>query len=72
MDVVGDTCQALRAYIQRAALPENDKGPAYLLAYGVLHSLYLQQDAVFWWCKCLDVKPVSNFSGPGRWARVEA
>ena len=69
MDVVGDTCQALRAYAEHASLPKNDKGAAYLLAYGVLHTLYLQQDAVFWWCKCLDIKPAATFDDPGKWAR---
>ena len=69
MDVVGDTCQALRAYSEHAALPDNDKGAAYLLAYGVLHALYLQQDAVFWWCKYLNINPAATFDEPGPWAR---
>lgn len=69
MDVVGDTCQALRSYSTREALHDGDTGAAYLLAYGVLHSLYLQQDAVFWWCKSLDIKPVAGFATPGAWVR---
>ena len=69
MDVVGDTCHALHAYWRRAPTPKNEKGPAYLIAYGVLHSLYLQQDAVYGWCKCLGVKPVADFNNPGAWAR---
>ena len=70
MDVVGDTCQALRSYSTRVPLPDHDKGAAYLLAYGVLHTLYLQQDAVYWWCKCLGVKPVADFGDPGAWSFV--
>jgi hypothetical protein len=69
MDVVADTCQALHAYTVRTPIDEHDKGAAYLLAYGVLHTLYLQQDAVFWWCKSLDIAPVSGFRSPGEWAR---
>jgi hypothetical protein len=45
MDLIGDTTEALNAYpaaAQRAA----DNGSAYLLIYGVLQALYLQQDAV--------------------------
>lgn len=64
MDVVADTCQALYAYTVRTPIDEHDKGAAYLLAYGVLHSLYLQQDAVFWWCKSLDIAPVSGSRVP--------
>jgi hypothetical protein len=39
-----------------------------LLAYGVLQALFLQQDAVFWWCKCLSIQPVSKCENPGTWA----
>jgi len=70
MDVVGDTCQALTAYFKHAPVPEGDKASAYLLAYGVLQGLYLQQDAVFWWCKCLDLPSASTFKEPGEWART--
>ena len=56
-------------YSERESLPDNDKGAAYLLAYGVLHSLYLQQDSVYWLSHCLKVKSVATFSDPGSWAR---
>ena len=46
MDTIGDTAQALGTYDEFEKT--TDKGQAYLLAYGTLQTLYLQQDAVFW------------------------
>jgi hypothetical protein len=69
MDAVQDTCSALTAYSEREPLLNSEKGAAYLLAYGVLHSLYLQQDAVYWLCHCLKIKTVASFSEPGTWAQ---
>lgn len=69
MDVVSDTCQALRSYYHAAASSQKrDKGAAYLLAYGVLHALYLQQDATFWWAKSLELPGFVEFDAPGGWA----
>jgi hypothetical protein len=68
MDIVGNTCQALRAYFKQASSANDDKAAAYLLAYGVLQALFLQQDAVYWWCRCLAIQPVSKWENPGAWA----
>jgi hypothetical protein len=50
-EVVSGTCQELSAYYGAAEEIGHDlqTDAAYLLAYGVLHALYLQQDAAFWW-----------------------
>jgi hypothetical protein len=45
LDVIGDTELALEAYMRRTAGPQ-DTGELYLLMYGVLQVLYVQQDAV--------------------------
>jgi hypothetical protein len=45
LDVVGDTELALEAYLARKTSPQ-DTGELYLLMYGVLQVLYVQQDAV--------------------------
>jgi hypothetical protein len=44
LDVVGDTQAAIAAYEDFDAT--QDFGRAYLLTYGLLHTLYLQQDAI--------------------------
>jgi hypothetical protein len=67
MDIVGDTCQALIAYFKQVPAANDDKAAAYLLAYGVLQALFLQQDAVYWWCKCLAIQPVSDHRNPCEW-----
>lgn len=43
MDAIEDTEAAIDAYI---ASPEPDRGGAYLLIYGVLQALFVQQDAI--------------------------
>jgi hypothetical protein len=45
LDVIGDTEQALSAYLSHYAAGP-DSGSRYLVLYGVLQALYLQQDAV--------------------------
>jgi hypothetical protein len=45
LDVIGDTELAIASYLRREAGPE-DTGELYLLMYGVLQVLYVQQDAV--------------------------
>jgi hypothetical protein len=45
LDAVGDTQLAVRAYREREIKAESD-GANYLVAYGVLQTLYVQQDAV--------------------------
>ena len=52
MDMIGDTSQAVRAYAQLCTA-DVDKGTAYLVVFGALQVLYVQQDAVFWLCKSL-------------------
>ena len=66
MDVLSDTTQALAAYATLG--PAGDKGHAYLVVYGVLQTLYLQQDAGFWLLKLLGIAPTASFKSPGRWA----
>jgi hypothetical protein len=70
MDLIGDTTEALHAYQLGNGEHDRGSGRAYLVAYGVLQALYLQQDALFWLCKHLDVTPVSTFDSPGAWART--
>lgn len=57
LDFIGDTELALTAYA-RASEPEED-GAKYLFVYGVLQTLFLQQDAVCNLCEALelDYKP---------------
>lgn len=45
LDAVGDTQLAVRAYREREIKAESDGGN-YLVAYGLLQTLYVQQDAV--------------------------
>src|SRR5687768_6598857 len=67
MDTLQDTSEAIEAYgnVEKAGRSE-----AYVLAYGVLQALYLQQDAAFWLCNLLNIRPVASFQGPGAWART--
>ena len=44
MDVIGDTDSAIASYL--SSPPVQDIGPLYLLAYGLLQVLFVQQDAV--------------------------
>jgi hypothetical protein len=44
MDVIGDTDSAVAAYLNSP--PNQDVGHLYLLAYGLLQVLFVQQDAV--------------------------
>lgn len=67
MDMIGDTAQALRAYL---AVPVSgaDHGMSYLLVFGVLQVLYVQQDAVFWLCESLGFpRSVARLAGPEKW-----
>ncbi len=53
LDVIGDTELAFAAY---GRLPEpNDDGTAYILIYGFLQALFVQQDAVCHLCEALDI-----------------
>jgi hypothetical protein len=71
MDMLGDTSQALRSYLH--ATSENaDNGRSYLLVFGALQALYVQQDATFWLCKALGFpSQVSNFTGPEKWIHAD-
>ena len=53
LDVIGDTELAVAAYSQTSE-PEN-YGGKYLLIYGILQSLFLQQDAVRNLCEALEL-----------------
>lgn len=67
MDMIEDTAQALRAYLSAAA-GESDHSTAYLLVFGALQVLYVQQDAAFWLCEALGVpRSVARLAGPEKW-----
>jgi len=67
MDMLGDTCQALHAYLgncERGA----DTPTSYLIVFGALQVLYVQQDAAFWLCAALGYpQAVTSFPGPEKW-----
>jgi hypothetical protein len=67
LDTLGDTSAAIHAY---AVSEVNGKAELYLLMYGVLQALYLQQDSAFWLCKFLDLTPAAGFKTPGAWTRT--
>ncbi len=64
---MGDTSEAIADYSNHSS---DERGRNYFVTYGVLHALYLQQDAAFWLCKSLNIQPVASFKTPGRWART--
>jgi len=71
MDMLADTGQALRSYIRQCEGPV-DLGSSYLLVFGALQVLYVQQDAAFWLCQAIGApRDVAQFSGPERWIRAE-
>ncbi len=57
MDVIGDTNSAIVAYLDSP--PIRDMGHLYLLAYGLLQVLYVQQDAVKHLAKAVGLEYVS-------------
>jgi hypothetical protein len=68
MDTIGDMCQALRAYGEICARGDADTGNAYLVVFGALQVLYVQQEAVFWLCKSLGFpKAIATKPTPDRW-----
>jgi hypothetical protein len=69
LDTLSDTAEAIGSY---GASPESDRSHTYLVSYGVLQALYVQQDAAFWLCRHLEIDPVAQFSAPGEWARSVA
>ena len=67
MDMLGDTGQALRSYIHQCEGPV-ELGASYLLVFGALQVLYVQQDAAFWLCQALGApRDVAQFRQPGKW-----
>src|ERR1043165_6632004 len=68
MDVVGDCCLALMGYLDHLDTAEDDTRLNYLVIYGVMNALYIQQDAVFFWGKYLNLLPYAGFAEPGNWA----
>lgn len=65
LDAIGDTEQALSAYLGR--YPDDaDSGSRYLFAYGVLHALYLQQDAVMHLSEAMGGRPAKQILGDKR------
>lgn len=53
LDVIGDTEQAFDSYLDMEE-PENS-GEKYLIIYGVLQALFIQQDAVIHLCEALNL-----------------
>lgn len=53
LDVIGDTELALEAYVKWERRPED--GEKYLLVYGALQVMEVQQDAVKYICETLEV-----------------
>lgn len=53
LDLIGDTELAIAAY--NSSTETEDKGNAYLLNYGILQTLFLQQDAVRNLCEALAI-----------------
>lgn len=67
MDMITDTAQALRAYMSLAA-DDSDHGSSYLVVFGALQVLYVQQDAAFWLCEALGFpRSVARLAGPEKW-----
>jgi hypothetical protein len=67
MDMIDDTSQALRAYAELCN-SDVDKGTAYLVVFGALQVLYVQQDAVFWLCKSLGFpQAIASRPSPDKW-----
>jgi hypothetical protein len=67
MDMIEDTAQALRSYLA-LAVKDSDHGTSYLVVFGALQVLYVQQDAVFWLCECLGFpRDVARLAGPEKW-----
>ncbi|MBN1383245.1 MAG: hypothetical protein JXA41_16390 [Deltaproteobacteria bacterium] len=54
LDLIGDTELAIAAYGQNQSL--EDVGGKYLLVYGILQTLFLQQDAVRNLCEALNIE----------------
>lgn len=55
LDAVEDTKLAIDSYVKIES--EDDEGRLYLLVYGVLQALFVQQDAVNHLCEALDIDP---------------
>jgi hypothetical protein len=55
MDAIGDTQLALGWYLESASSAERSDGRSYLIVYGVLQALYLQQDAARQLAACLSL-----------------
>jgi hypothetical protein len=67
MDMLGDTCQALDAYLSLCTHGAN-KATSYLIVFGALQVLYVQQDAAYWLCRSLGyARDVAAFGGPDKW-----
>lgn len=58
LDLIGDTELAIAAYHQTSQ--SDDEGDRYLLVYGILQALFLQQDAVRDLCEALIIKYVPD------------
>lgn len=72
MDMIQDTAQALRAYV-RHPRTSGDKGTAYLVVFGALQALYVQQDASYWLLLGLGYPAdVQQFKSPGKWVSRNA
>src|SRR5205809_356036 len=55
MDVIGDTQLAIRAYLDEPIKTIRSTGWSYLIVYGILQVLYVQQDAAKTLATCLNL-----------------
>ena len=56
MDAIGDTQLAVRAYLDEPKKDDESYGWSYIVVYGILQVLYVQQDAAKTLANCLNVK----------------
>lgn len=55
MDAIGDTQEAVRAYLDEPINKDESKGRSYINVYGILQVLYVQQDAAKTLASCLNL-----------------
>lgn len=56
MDAIGDTQLAVRAFLDKPVEPRRSDGWSYVIVYGVLQVLYVQQDAAHTLADCLKLR----------------
>ena len=56
MDAIGDTQLAVRTYLDELREGDESHGWSYIVVYGILQVLYVQQDAAKTLANCLNLK----------------